>query len=71
MNSEDRFDVHPMNEQTIAPLALLSVMYGKLANQIEAVIPDGRLRALALTELEASFNWATRAVMAEGWTKTE
>jgi hypothetical protein len=66
MAIEDRFLVRNFwmdSSMTAVTVADISASYRALARKLDEALTDSRLKALALTELEASFNWAIRAVL--------
>lgn len=69
MNTDERFKL-PNFSGDVQLAQFVADQYAMMAHTIDRNTPDGRLKALALTELESSFNWALRAI-AEGWLKVE
>ena len=67
MTIEDRFAIRAIHPDMAISAASLAISYRNVAKGIDASIPDGRMKALALTELEASFNWAMRALADASW----
>ncbi len=57
-----RFHYHAPSEKGIVMHAELSVAYARLGNLLNVLIPNGREKSLAMTELETSKFWASAAV---------
>lgn len=54
-----RFDFHPAtDEEKRNAHASIRQAHGRLAEQIDRALPDGREKATALTNLEQSMFWA-------------
>lgn len=67
MAIEERFAIRSVHPDMAMSATNLVIQYRSVAKGIDASIPDGRMKALALTELEASFNWAMRALADASW----
>lgn len=67
MSTDERFTVRSVHPDMAGAAASMVIEYRQVASRITASIPDGRLRSLALTELESSFNWAMRALAEASW----
>ncbi len=59
---ESRFHYHAPSGDGVKRHALLSQSYVNLAHLINTVLPNGREKSLAMTELETSKFWASAAV---------
>lgn len=60
--NEGRFGFHKGTEVTIPLHQEVRALYLELANRLSTILPEGRAKAMAMTELEASAMWANKAV---------
>ena len=56
------FEYSKPSETQVERMDLLRQGYARMLHIIETVVPDGRYRALAITDLETSAMWANKAV---------
>jgi hypothetical protein len=59
---ENRFTYHPPKDSQPERYETLRAHYRQLAYMIEAMCPDSRERALAMTSLEQSSMWANASI---------
>lgn len=58
-----RFQYHPPRTQgAVTAHELIRSMHLRLAEELDELLPDGREKALAVTQLEQSMFWANAAV---------
>lgn len=59
---ENDFEYHPPNDEKIKKHEELRRLGGRLAHLINAIVPEGREKSLALTKLEECIMWANAGI---------
>jgi hypothetical protein len=59
---DDRFDYHAPTSERVAIHEAVREASRQLAHTLDAKLPEGREKALALTNLEQSLFWANAAI---------
>jgi hypothetical protein len=63
MPIDKAFAYHAPSASGIMRIQAIREAYSALKTTIEQLIPEGRPRSMALTELEASAMWATKGIV--------
>lgn len=58
----NRFGYHPGTKVTIPNHRLIRLRFAEMAKFLDATLPPGRAKSVALTELEDSSMWANKAI---------
>ena len=62
-----RFKFHPANDDiTKAQHSVVRNLCGELAQELDQIVPSGREKALAMTNLEQTMMWANAAIARAG-----
>lgn len=61
-----RFEHHTPSETGASHIEYLRVRFSNLAETVNDVVPDGREKSLALTNLEQALFWANAGVARHG-----
>lgn len=61
-DSAQRFTTNRVSLTGADHMRRMTDSYRQIARDIDGTVLDGRLKSLALTELESSFNWIMRAI---------
>lgn len=64
----DRFAHHPPTDVTKPQHETVRATFTKLALQLQRILPDGRHKSLALTDLQSSMHWANTAIACDSGT---
>lgn len=59
---QNRFEFHPATADTGAAHDHVRAAYLQLAHRMNDMLPEGREKALCLTELQTSMMWANAAI---------
>ena len=65
INISKEFEPQPVNEQQKKLLSCLREEFSFVYNLINSKCPEGRYKALALTQLEGAAMWATKSITHE------
>lgn len=68
---QNRFGYHRATKESAPKHNAVRQLFEKTANELDSLIPDGRDKSLAFTELQSAMHWANSAIAMENDVDTE